>query len=239
LSGKPIHICGRPQPWRPGQPLASRCRASTVLGRGTAKNDGHDAPHEECTCGIYAVKTRQHFRGAGYERYGIYGEVYLWGKVVEHELGYRAQFAYPKNFVVPLERLPLTLAEIRPRVQALTLFRSDIFVLANDETIPLWGRSSGFDPAVLDCLSEVGKVPDVCRKRERIIRRGDPLRVLGRGTAVVEHISSSWIQAVVLNRCTLRIARKSIRWSGQRRRWETTQHPCAETNGNTFCNLKE
>jgi len=27
----------------------------------------------------------------------VEGEVYLWGEVVEHELGYRAQFAYPKQ----------------------------------------------------------------------------------------------------------------------------------------------
>lgn len=27
----------------------------------------------------------------------IRGEVYLWGKIVEHEFGYRAEFAYPKK----------------------------------------------------------------------------------------------------------------------------------------------
>src|SRR5271165_6948379 len=26
----------------------------------------------------------------------IYGEVYLWGQIIEHEKGYRAEFAYPK-----------------------------------------------------------------------------------------------------------------------------------------------
>ena len=90
-------LCG--ERWHPDQSLAARCRASTVVGRGKATDDVHDAPHENCTCGIYAVKTLHHFRSAGYERYGIHGEVYLWGTVVEHELGYRAQFAYPKTFV--------------------------------------------------------------------------------------------------------------------------------------------
>jgi hypothetical protein len=38
----------------------------------------------------------------GYQRYGICGEVYLWGRLVEHELGWRAQFAYPKTLFLPL-----------------------------------------------------------------------------------------------------------------------------------------
>src|SRR5271170_1062040 len=73
--------------WRPGQPQVARCRASTVagtlVGRAKAVDDTHDAPQPNCTCGIYAAKTLHHLRSAGYERYGIYGEVYLWGAVVE------------------------------------------------------------------------------------------------------------------------------------------------------------
>ena len=64
------------------------------------------------------MKTLHHFRSAGYERFGIYGEVYLWGTVVEHELGWRAQFAYPKNLFLSPDALPFTLAEIRSRLQA-------------------------------------------------------------------------------------------------------------------------
>ena len=37
------------------------------------------------------------------------------------------------------------------------------------------------------------------------------------------------IQAVVLNRCTLRIARKHIRWDGRYTRWETSPLACIET----------
>ena len=152
-------LCG--QTWRPSQTLAARCKASTVVGGGKATGDAHDAPHDDCTCGIYAVKTLHHFRNAGYEQFGLYGEVYLWGTVVEHELGYRAQFAYPKNFVLPPDALPFTLAEIWPRLQALTLFGSDIFVLGNGETISLWSKSSGFDPSGLDYLTEIGNEPYV------------------------------------------------------------------------------
>ena len=215
--------------WRPGQPQVARCRASTVVGRSKANDDVHDAPHEGCTCGLYAAKTLHHFRSAGYDRYGIHGEVYLWGTVVEHEPGFRAQFAYPKNFILPPDVLPFTLAEIWPRLQALTLYGSDIFVLADDETISLWSKSLGFDPTALDYLIETDKECHVRRNRERILRKGDRLAVLGRGTAVVEHVNTTWIQAVVLKRSTLRIARKDIKWDGRYMRWETSPLVCVET----------
>jgi len=38
--------------------------------------------------------------GLGLRPYGICGEVYLWGTVIEHRSGWRAQFAYPKSFVL-------------------------------------------------------------------------------------------------------------------------------------------
>ena len=34
------------------------------------------------------------------------------------------------------------------------------------------------------------------------LMKDDRVAVLGRGTAVVEHANSEWIQAVVLNKCT-------------------------------------
>ena len=95
-------LCG--ERWHPGQSLAARCRASAVVGPIVGRSeaaDDHDAPQANCTCGIHAVKTLHHFRSAGYERYGIYGEVYLWGTVVEHEFGYRARFAYRNSTTMP------------------------------------------------------------------------------------------------------------------------------------------
>ena len=56
------------------------------------------------------------------------------------------------------------------------------------------------------------------------------MAVLGRGVAVVEHVNTGWIQAVVLNKCTLRITRKHISWDDQNMRWETSPHACVERN---------
>jgi hypothetical protein len=151
-------LCG--ERWHPNQSLAARCRASAVVGTIAGRvegHDSHDAPQVNCTCGVYAAKSLEHLRKNGYDRCGIYGEVCLWGTVVEHERGWRAQLAYPKNLFLSLDALPLTLAEIRPRLQALTLYGSDIFVLDNDQTSSLWGKHSGFDPAGLDYLIERSK----------------------------------------------------------------------------------
>jgi hypothetical protein len=221
-------LCG--ERWRPNQSLAARCRASAILGRGKAKDGVHDAPHENCTCGIYAVKTLHHFRNAGYERYGIHGEVYLWGAVVEHEFGYRARFAYPKNFVLPPDTLPFTSAAIQARLQGLIAFGIHIFVGDANGNLALWTKHSGWNPTGLDYLIEIGKESYVRSPRDRTLMKGDRVAVLGRGTAVVERVSSRWIQAVVLNKCTLRIARKHISWDHQNMRWETRPHACVETN---------
>ena len=62
-------------------------------------------------------KTLHHFRSAGYERCGIHGEVYLWGTVVEHELGWRAQFAYPKTLFLPPDLIPSDTKEMESRLR--------------------------------------------------------------------------------------------------------------------------
>ena len=54
-------------------------------------------------CGIYGVKTAellcQHLRDIWPTETTVIGQVYLWGHIVEHEHGYRAQYAYPKCIV--------------------------------------------------------------------------------------------------------------------------------------------
>ena len=69
------------------------------------------APHLTCTCGIYAYKEKPRLLGEIRNTYRwphhrvppvpglrlVYGEINLWGKVIEHEDGYRAQFGYPKR----------------------------------------------------------------------------------------------------------------------------------------------
>jgi hypothetical protein len=65
-------------------------------------HEGHVAPLAECQCGFYAFKTLpqlvEWLEHRETELDLVIGDVYLWGKVVDCEHGYRAQYAYPKRF---------------------------------------------------------------------------------------------------------------------------------------------
>jgi hypothetical protein len=214
-------LCG--ERWHPNHSLAARCRASAVVGTIASRVEGHDsheAPQANCTCGVYAAKSLEHLRKNGYDRCGIYGEVRLWGTVVEHERGWRAQLAYPKNLFLSPDALPFTLAEIWPRLQALTLYGRDIFVLDKDQTRSLWGKRSGFDPAGLDYLIERSKGYYDQRQRDRNLKRGDRVAILGRGIAVVEHVDETEVEALLGNKTILGMRRNDITWNRQNMRWE-------------------
>lgn len=84
---------------------------------GTGEGE-HMSPNEHCVCGIYAVKDEltasKYLRNelsvtrswrekiaseGGIFRFAI-GKVSLWGNVIEHENGYRAQYAYPYEVIL-------------------------------------------------------------------------------------------------------------------------------------------
>ena len=65
-----------------------------------------NVPTDFCLPGIHAFKTMQNLadylcEGIKYDHLRnvlvVLGEVYLWGKIKEHKLGYRAEYAYPKK----------------------------------------------------------------------------------------------------------------------------------------------
>jgi hypothetical protein len=134
-------------PWLPGQQLAAGCRAATthgtIAGRAEAVCDSHEAPQMDCTCGVYGAKSLDHLCRTGYQRYGIHGEVYLWGTVVEHQFGGRGQFDYPRNLFPPPDMIPFTLAEIQSRLQMLIRYGIEISIAHDGESIASGGRSQG------------------------------------------------------------------------------------------------
>jgi len=127
--------------WPPNRRLEASCKRSP---------DSHEPPHSACSCGIYATKSVDQLQRIGYaSKGGVYGEVYLWGTVIEHKLGWRAQYAYPKSFVIQpnLVRWPLwkiePMAESEKRFETLLAFNVDIYVQKDmephgDGEIPLW-----------------------------------------------------------------------------------------------------
>jgi len=185
-----------------------------------AVRGAHEAPHADCTCGVYAAKNIGHLRTTGYWQYGIHGEVNLWGTVMEHKLGWRAQFAYPKSLFLPPNAIPFTLAGIQARLKTLTAYRIDVFIADRKGDIPLSAKDSGFDPAGLDYIIKMSNEYYDRRREERTLKKGDRVAVLGRGIAVVEQTDDKEALVVLSNRLELKIARKDIVLNQQNMRWE-------------------
>ena len=49
--------------------------------------------------GVHAFTQYERARDYAVLCKGILGEVYLWGRVIKHEIGFRAEYAYPKRFL--------------------------------------------------------------------------------------------------------------------------------------------
>jgi hypothetical protein len=66
----------------------------------------HEKPEPTCGCGIYAVTTRvAALEWAGWAQSAlphpiVLGRVQLWGRVLPHSAGYRAELAYPYELEV-------------------------------------------------------------------------------------------------------------------------------------------
>ena len=211
------------KPWLPGTPFSAACELAmsrTLVPGAEQQHAEHEAPQLRCTCGVYAARSIQHLRTFGYMRFGIYGEVWLWGTVVEHEQGWRAQHAYPKNLVLPLEMLPLGMASAESWLASLAAYDCDIFVARKQQTLPLWRNQSGYDAVGLDLLVQRCNEWYARRGEERRIKPGDRLAVLGQGIAVVELADRNDVYAVLWNRIRMRIERKEICWDEQNVRWE-------------------
>jgi preprotein translocase subunit YajC len=209
--------------WFAHQPLSAVCRADacgSIAGLSNATHNPAELPHFSCTCGVYAARTMEHLRQCGYKRSGVHGEVYLWGTVVEHERGWRAQFAYPKTLFLAADTIPFSLSEINSRLKTLGEFGADIFLVRNREKVALWKHGSGFDAAGLDYLIKTRKDFYVRRQQERMLKKGDRVAVLGHGIAVVEQVDGKEVHVALGNRIVLRIARKEIVLNEQNNRWE-------------------
>lgn len=97
----PLYSATSNHPWPRNKPLHFHCPWPAL---------GHKIPHEDCLCGIYAVRPDrldplnayiEEAFSANPRSITILGEVLLWGHITEHAQGWRAQQAYPKTLYVP------------------------------------------------------------------------------------------------------------------------------------------
>jgi hypothetical protein len=143
--------------WTPRKANVAQCRGSkgvnfwgphkVVFAPELIAHASYMAPVAECGCGFYAFKTVPYLLNWLEERKEpqmVVGEVYLWGKLVECQYGYRAQYAYPKRFYnacsnsisalrefdVPVDPMPETVpprASAHPLLQRLRVLCSVAF----------------------------------------------------------------------------------------------------------------
>lgn len=102
--------------WLPCEKLEARC----------AFYDSHIAPMSSCSCGIYALKdgvTHEYNQANAFV-----GEVYLWGRILEFEKGYRVQYAYPKSIGV--------CAYTKPRLNSLIEYVAWKYGVPTNKEIP-------------------------------------------------------------------------------------------------------
>jgi hypothetical protein len=78
-------VAGRSRPWLPGRPAEAVCRVGWF----------HDAPHPDCSCGLHGTHDAEPLRRT--RSPAVLGRVALWGRVIEHELGFRARYGYPQR----------------------------------------------------------------------------------------------------------------------------------------------
>jgi hypothetical protein len=194
----------------------------------------HNVPDTECTCGLYAGINMQHMIDTHYIQRGIHGEVSLWGRLIRHTLGWRAQFAYPKYFVVPANMVPFRMADAKMRLDSLAEFGVDIFLQPENEakvgqkTIPLWMPDYGYTTQGLEWLIEKRKEWYAEHPKTHTLAVGDRVAVFtrmacGSGIGVVQEIRDGEMHYKLFSPDTVyRKPVKDIVWNERNWRWETT-----------------
>lgn len=84
--------------WDAGKSYKANC----LVDVGGAK-EPHKSPIKECSCGFYTLKvlnSQRFYNATTIDSYYLaYGEAEIWGKVIEHEEGYRSQYCRMKRIV--------------------------------------------------------------------------------------------------------------------------------------------
>jgi hypothetical protein len=197
------------------------------------KSKSHQVPDPSCTCGMYAGINMQHLLGVGYIQRGIHGEVALWGRLYRHTLGWRAQFAYPKFFIVPANMIPFRIDEAQERLAALIEFDVDIYLQperearVGQERIPLWMRDYGYSQQGILYLIEKQKKWYSGEKAVHTLAVGDRIAVFSDansgGIGVVQEIDGDEMYYTMFSlNVIFRKRVKDVVWNERNWRWETT-----------------
>ncbi len=85
--------------WEPRIPIRATCSGAHTreyLVHNPELAIEHRSPMPGCTCGIHALKDPARLARAG-RTAAVVGRIAMWGRVIEHARGYRAECAYPSR----------------------------------------------------------------------------------------------------------------------------------------------
>jgi hypothetical protein len=215
------------------QTCSMRAAASGPEAAEFWKSESHHVPSAGCTCGMYAGINMQHMIDTNYIQRGIHGEVSLWGRLYRHTLGWRAQFAYPKYFIVRWNMIPFDITEAKRRLDMLTEFDVDSYLQPDrearvgQERIPLWIRDYGYSQRGISFLIEQRQKWYFAEKAVQTLAVGDRIAVFsgmnGSGIGVVREIDSDQIYYTLFSlNVVFRKKVKDVVWNEWNWRWETS-----------------
>lgn len=229
--------------WTPKQAFEAKCpqhedlrsmqaACSTPEAKEFWYGKRHDVPDPNCTCGMYAGINVQHMIDIGYTERGIHGEVHLWGRLYRHTLGWRAQFAYPKYFIVPANMIPHRLEEAKKRLDTLVEFDVDIYLQREREarvgqqTIPLWVKDYGYSAQGTEFLIERWSKWNSTKIVHAPLAVGDRVAVFsnanGGGIGVVKEISGDDVYYTLFSPNVIYHKKiEDVAWNERNWRWET------------------
>jgi hypothetical protein len=212
-----------------------RSMRAAAIGSAAAEfweSKSHQVPDPSCSCGMYAGINMQHLFDISYIQRGIHGEVSLWGRLYRHTLGWRAQFAYPKFFVVPTNMIPFRFDEAQKRLAKLVEFDVDIYLqpereaCAGQERIPLWIRDYCYSQQGISFLIEKRQKWYSGEKVVHTIAVGDRVAVfsdVNGGIGVVREINGDEMYYTMFSLNAIFHKKiKEVVWDERNWRWETT-----------------
>ncbi|MGB7439304.1 MAG: hypothetical protein WBR26_05955 [Candidatus Acidiferrum sp.] len=196
------------------------------------ESKSHHVPGPGCTCGMYAGINMQHMIDINYIQRGIHGEVSLWGRLERNTKGWRAQYGYPKFFVVPVNMIPFRFDEAHERLKALVEFDVDIYLQpegearVGQEKIPLWIRDYGYSQQGISFLIEKRQKWYSGEKAVHPLAVGDRIAVLGGanggGIGVVREIDGDEMYYTLFSlNVSFHKKVKDVVWNERNWRWET------------------
>ncbi|MGZ8582407.1 MAG: hypothetical protein ACXWXG_03670 [Actinomycetota bacterium] len=135
-------VAKRARTWQPREIVEASCRTSRR----------HEAPDRRCTCGLHGTHGIEVLRRT--KSPAVLGRVALWGRVIEHEHGYRAQYAYPQRLRLICQFCFWMTDARRATPEHVGWFPRDELIPLCDEHLAV-ARRNDVSPRLVLCASEV------------------------------------------------------------------------------------